>query len=418
MDVGVIQQDHRRTDWNASVQVASVQTLMRRGEDALRGFSVGVIDECHLVFDFYAKRWFFDEGWKNTPIIGLSATPWTRGLGRLYDQLVIAGTTASLIDQGVLAPFKAYAPSHPDLSGVKTVAGDFHEGELGAAMSRPQVVGDVVKTWNERARWQPTLLFAVNRAHAKHLSEKFQEAGVPCAYQDAGTSDSERAQIRDDFHSGKISVVCSVGTLIVGIDWDVRCLVFARPTKSEILWVQAYGRGLRTAPGKDYCLVLDHSDNHQRLGFPTEICHEELHRGEKRQASGVKGPALPVECPQCAALMSPLVRICPECGFERQVVCRIREGEGSLEELPQRLRLRELLKLTDKRAVWAQLKYIQENRAYKPGWVAHKYLEIFGVWPRGVEGPPQKPSREMWDWFKTRGEFWNLVKRRREKIDA
>jgi hypothetical protein len=111
--------------------------------------------------------------------------------------------------------------------------------------------------------------------------------------------------------------------------------------------------------------------------------------------------------------MSPLVRICPECGCERQVVCRIREGKGSLEELPQRLRLRELLKLTDKRAVWAQLKYIQENRGYKPGWVAHKYQEIFGVWPRGVEGPAQQPSREMWDWFRTRGEFWNMVKRRR-----
>jgi len=416
-EVGVIQQQHHMTDYSKPIQVASVQTLQRRGLP--EGITVAVIDECHLLFKFYVKDWFFRDEWRNIPIIGLSATPWTKGLGRLYDQLVIAGTTQELIDDGVLCAFKAFAPSHPDLTGVSMVAGDFHEGQLSEAMSRSGLVGDVVDTWNKQARWLPTILFAVDRAHARHLQEKFQAAEILTAYQDGETSDSERAQIKDDFHTGKISVVCSVGTLIVGVDWDVRCIIWARPTKSEILWVQGYGRGLRTAPGKDHCLVLDHADNHARLGFPTEIIHEELHDGRKREANGVKGPPLPVECLQCGVLISPFVRICPECGFERKVVSHVRHVDGDLKELEPKLRLRDKLKMTDKSSVWAGLKHIQETRNYKTGWVAYKYKEIFGVWPRDVQGPAQQPSRELWAWFRSNclGEFWNMVKERKENYE-
>jgi superfamily II DNA or RNA helicase len=46
---------------------------------------------------------------------------------------------------------------------------------------------------------------------------------------------------------------------VAGFDSDVRCIIYARPTKSEIRWLQALGRGLRTAPGKESCLIFDHS---------------------------------------------------------------------------------------------------------------------------------------------------------------
>jgi superfamily II DNA or RNA helicase len=66
----------------------------------------------------------------NIPFVGLSATPWTRGLGKYYDGLIVAATAADLIRDGFLACFKTFAPSEPDRAGVKTIAGDFHEGEL------------------------------------------------------------------------------------------------------------------------------------------------------------------------------------------------------------------------------------------------------------------------------------------------
>src|SRR5262249_55731799 len=146
-------------------------------------------------------------------------------------------------------------PSTPDLTDVRIVAGDFHEGDLAQVMDSSHLVADVVGTWLTRAKGRPTLCFAVDRAHAKHLQRQFIEAGVPPGYIDAYTEAAERNQIARQFHDGSIKVVCNVGCLTTGIDWDVRAIILARPTKSEMLFVQMVGRGLRTAEGKDTCLI-------------------------------------------------------------------------------------------------------------------------------------------------------------------
>ena len=84
-----------------------------------------------------------------------------------------------------------------------------------------------------------------------------------------------------------------------GIDWDVRCIILARPTRSEILFVQMIGRGLRTAKGKADCLILDHSDNHLRLGFVADIHHGQLEDQYQRQKAEPKSAeALPKEDPR------------------------------------------------------------------------------------------------------------------------
>jgi superfamily II DNA or RNA helicase len=94
------------------------------------------------------------------------------------------------------------------------------------------------------------LCFAVDRVHAKHLQAKFQAAGIVTAYIDAYTATPERNRIAKAFHRGDIKVVTNVGCLTTGIDWDVRCIILARPTKSEMLFVQMVGRGLRAAGAK------------------------------------------------------------------------------------------------------------------------------------------------------------------------
>src|SRR3954454_16177367 len=277
-DIGVIQADHIETDWSRPVQIASVQTLMRRGYPPT---DLVIIDEGHRRFDFY-EQWMADPDWQRVPFVGLSATPWTKGLAKIFDDLIISATTAELIEAGFLSKFRVFAPDHPDLRGVKTVAGDYHEGQLSEAMNKPPLVANVVETWVARGENRPTLCFGVDRAHAKHLQQQFEAAGVPAGYQDAHTPKEERAEIRRKFHSGEIKVVCNVGTLTTGVDWDVRCIILARPTRSEILYVQIIGRGLRTADGKDDCLILDHSDSTLRLGFVTDIHHEKLDDGRHR----------------------------------------------------------------------------------------------------------------------------------------
>jgi DNA repair protein RadD len=182
----------------------------------------------------------------------MSATPWSRGLGKHYDDLVIAATTCELIDAGYLANFVAYAPSDPDLSAVSNRAGEFHPDELADAMDTPQITGDIIETWLKRGDNRPTLAFCVNRNHAKHVAERFEEAGVAVEYIDGETSREDRERTFSRFKSGETKVLASIGVLTTGFDADVRCIIDAQPTKSRILFVQKIGRGLRTRQGQTH----------------------------------------------------------------------------------------------------------------------------------------------------------------------
>jgi DNA repair protein RadD len=387
-----------------------VQTLQRR---AIPDADVVIIDECHRWFDFY-PTWMMDPAWRSRPFIGLSATPWTRGLGRYFDDLIIAATTQELIAGGYLSPFRVFAPSHPDLTGVRTVAGDYHEGDLSSVMNDSPLVADVVDTWLRRAQNRSTFCFAVDRAHAKHLQAKFAEAGVSTGYIDAYTPVKERNEIKRTFHSGDIRVVCNVGCLTTGIDWDVRCIILARPTKSEILFVQIIGRGLRLAEGKEDCLILDHSDTHLRLGFVTDIHHETLHDGRARtRPRGTDRIRLPKECPQCAFLKPPGVRVCPACGFKAEALSNIEVSDGELIEVTGRKKRDDAVSRDEKAAFYAQLKGYAQARGYANGWAAHKFREKFGVWPNGYEDvSAMEPTPKVLSWIKSRQIAWAKSKQR------
>ncbi|MHA6687660.1 DEAD/DEAH box helicase [Mesorhizobium sp. A556] len=302
--IGVMQGYHPATDADQPVQVASIQTLMRRN---LPRAAIVMIDEAHRWFDFYGK-WMAMPDWQNIPFIGLSATPWAKGLGKHYDDLLIPTTTKALISEGFLSPFRVFAPAHPDLTNVRTVAGDYHEGQLSVAMSQPVLIADTVSTWLRLGEDRPTLCFAVDRAHARKLADQFEAAGVPTGYVDMDTPSDERRRIGERLKHGQIKVVCNVYTLTTGVDWDVRCIILARPTKSETLFTQIIGRGLRTAAGKVDCLILDHSDTTLRLGFVDDIHHDRLDMSAHQKGSNSRkdrDTPLPKECSACSRLSHP-----------------------------------------------------------------------------------------------------------------
>src|ERR1700733_2638927 len=209
-----------------------VQTLARRRRPEV---DLVIVDEAHQMHK-EIFRWMKD--CPNLIFIGLSATPWSRGLGKFYDALVIAATTRELIDAGYLSDFMAYAPSEPDLAGVRTVAGEFQQDELADAMDRPAITGDIISTWLQRGEDRPTIAFCVNRNHAKHVAEPLESAGVAVEYIDGETSREDREAVFARFRSGATKILCSVGVLTTGFDADVRCIIDAQPTKSRILFVQ------------------------------------------------------------------------------------------------------------------------------------------------------------------------------------
>jgi hypothetical protein len=355
--------------------------------------------------------------WKTVPFIGLSATPWTRGLGKYFDSLLVMSTTKELIEAGYLSKFKVFAADHPDLSGVKIVAGEYHEGQLSTVMSEQALVANIIETWRTRWGKDKTLVFGVDCAHAKTLQARFLDAGISAAYQEARTPSSERAAIKRGFHDGTYAVVCNVGTLTTGVDWDVRCLVLVRPTKSEMLFVQIIGRALRTAEGKDHALILDHTDTTMRLGFVTDIHHDELSMGKLDTNKPMKaGPPLPKPCPQCACLMAVGQKVCQECGFERKIVSDIIERDGQLVEFDGTFRKKGTTNPTslpytyaEKQRFYQQLRGYGIMKGYKDGWAALKYMDKFNEgWPpwSWKNNQPMAPGPEVIQFIRARNIAW------------
>jgi DNA repair protein RadD len=271
-----------------------------------------------------------------------------------------------------------------------------------------------VDTWLRRAQNRSTFCFAVDRAHAKHLQEKFAEAGVSTGYIDAYTPSKERKETKQRFRDGEIRVVCNVGCLTTGIDWDVRCIILARPTKSEMLFVQIIGRGLRIAEGKEDCLILDHSDTHLRLGFVTDIHHDVLDDGRARaKAKALDRIRLPKECPKCAFLKAPRMRFCPACGFEAEALSNIEVADGELIEVIGRKKRDDSASKGEKAAFYAQLRGYAQTRGYASGWAAHKFRDKFDVWPNGYEDvPAMEPTPKVMSWIKSRQIAWAKSKQR------
>jgi superfamily II DNA or RNA helicase len=407
-DIGVMQAYHEMTNWDMPLQVASVQTLQRRTAPPA---DLVIIDEIHHFFRYYEK-WLLDPKWKDVPFIGLSATPWTKGLGAWFQKLIIASTTQELIDEGILSGFRVFAPAHPDLRGVRTLGGDYREDDLERAMDQRHLVADVVETWLRLGGHRPTFCFCVNRCHAKHVQEQFLARGVNAGYQDAFTKDDERLALKWKFHSGEIEVVCSVGTMIVGIDWDVRCISVARPTKSLMLHCQMIGRGLRTADGKPDLIILDHSDNTLRLGFVTDILFEELDDGTKKVSAKTDNIRLPKECPQCHFLKPPKTLECPSCGFKTQPVLDVVVEKGDLFELKPTPKSNKAKDQFSEPEAYSGLLWYAQYKGYSRGWAFHKFVELFSHPPTGLHVTPSPPDQRLSKWIRSRMIAWAHSKRK------
>ena len=395
-DVGVIQASHPRTNYDMPVQIASLQTMTRRG---VPDCDLVIVDECHLQFDIVPKWMARDPG---KTFIGLSATPWAKGMADHWQGLVSPVTMQGLIDEGYLSPFRVFAPSHPDLSGVGTMAGDYNTGQLADVMGESRLVADVVETWLKRADNRPTLVFAVDCAHAKKLQAEFAASGVNMGYCDAYVDRIERQFLFGQMARGQIAGIVNVGTLTTGVDADVRCIVLARPTKSEMLFVQMIGRGLRTAPGKAECMILDHADNHARLGFVTDIHHPVLLAGAEKKPVTRKeqGEPMPRECGSCGMLKAPKVRECPACGFTPTRQSEIEFEEGQLIEITKAKT--EKHTMADKQAFWSMALWLDRDRNRGGKLAKGLYKGKYKVWPKGLENNPAAPSAEFMSYERSR----------------
>ena len=259
---------------DAPVQIASIQTLIRREYPPA---DLVIIDECH-----HATSGSYQTLLKNYPdayVLGLTATPERldgKGLDSLFHDLLNVATVPELVDSGFLVAPQCLGPSpeavaslKATLASVKTRGGDYAENELGAAMDNPTLVGDIVDHWLEWGIGQKTIVFAANIDHSRHIVSQFQAAGIAAAHLDGTMSLPEREGILSAWRGTAIDVVSNCQLLTEGFDFpELSCCILARPTKSVALFLQMVGRVLRTAPGKQGAIILDHAGNVIEHGPP------------------------------------------------------------------------------------------------------------------------------------------------------
>lgn len=397
-DIGVIQANHPMTDYSKPVQVASVQTLRRR---TLPDASLVIVDEAH---ERHETIWRWMAECPDVRFLGLSATPWSKGLGKHYDDLVVAETTQGLIDAGYLCPFRTFAAAHPDLTGVKTRMGDYVENQLAEAMADGNLIADIPTTWLKYGENRPTIAFCVNRAHAKAVQGSFEALDIGCGYIDANVDAIERKAIEERLNAGEISVVASVDCLTKGVDWSIGCLILARPTKSEMKYVQMVGRGLRVNPeaGPD-CIILDHADNTLRMGFVTDIHHTTLNDGEEGKGeTQAREPSMPKECGNCGWIKPKGVHACPACNFAPERSSEVEAVDGDLVQVNGKPATAKKADKATKQEWYSSLLGHARKKGYKDGWAANQYREKFKVWPRGLEDMPTTPKPEILSWIRSR----------------
>src|SRR6185369_13527766 len=261
---GIIRADDPRMDPTQAVQVASVQTMVRRLEQfPVAAFDLIIVDEAHHTrAATYAKILEHFSGARG--VLGLTATPLRqdgRGLAESYDVLVEAASMRELVQLAFLVPVRMYTAPDLDLSGVHRRQGDYVLSELGERMNRETLVGNIVGEWQRLASDRRSVVFATTVAHSQSIARRFMAAGIIAEHLDGTIADDERDAVLARVRSGETQVVTNCQILTEG--WDspeIACCVLARPTKSLGLYLQMSGRALRPAPGKTDCIILDHGN--------------------------------------------------------------------------------------------------------------------------------------------------------------
>ena len=385
IDHGVLQSGHWRWRPYEYIQVCSAQTLERRGK--MEDVTLLIIDECHAT---RAQTVAFIRANPQVRVIGLSATPFTKGMGQIYEGIVSTVTTKQLVEQQVLVPLKVFIAKEIDMTGAKKVGGEWTSAE--ASERGLKIVGDVVAEWIKKTYElfggpKKTIVFASGVSHGIELSRKFQEQGynfVCVSYRD---EEDFKRQIIEDFKRPDTTIHGLIATDILtkGFDTpDVAIGVSARPfSKSLSSHIQQMGRVMRGAPGKSEGIWLCHSGNYLRFREDWESVFENGVHSLNEDKERAKKEPTPKDkedskCPSCQALWERGWKSCGHCGFIREVPSMVSSVPGEMEELGTSSR-------EDKQAFWSMLRYKVVIENWSEGRAAHTYKDKFGVWPRGLK---------------------------------
>lgn len=347
----------RPSDPTAPVQVASIQTLLSRGDRPPAHLLIP--DECHRTLAAGYRDLI--EAYPGSAILGLTATP-QRGDGRplgkasggIFEKLVPGPSNRWLTENGFLVPCDVLAP----------------DGYASALAVAP------VDAYMKFTPFQRGIFFCANHAHADEVFGELVARGVECALIVADTPREERRRLRAEFAAGRVRAIVGVSVFLEG--WDVpsiEVVVLGRAFGVCAAYLQGIGRGLRPSPdtGKTRCTVLDLRGAFALHGLPDEDRVWSLEGRAVRRAETTTAIA---RCKHCLAVFRPQTR-CPRCGAEMRgepklprVLSRA-EKLANVSKLPQSERDRRYLDALTRRAfrigfrksaalAWARARFVEK----------------------------------------------------------
>ena len=400
------------------VQVASFDTLHARAilsaRMAMPDADMVICDEAHLTISQTRKD--IVDHYAGKTVIGFTATPARgdgRGLCELYEDLVIGPSVRLLTEQGHLVPLRYFAPSKPDLAGIKLGKDrDYNEKELGKRMDNAKLIGDIVDNWLRIAPLRRTVVFCVNVSHSKSVCAAFCKIGVVAEHLDGETPADERADILERVKNGSTQVLCNVFVASYGLDIpSLDCCVLARPTKNITLYLQTVGRVLRTFPGKIDAILIDHSGAIEENGFadddvPWSLDGEESVKDRKKKAAEEARMPKEIECGKCHTVFKGR-RDCPSCGNQVIGIGKpIPTHEATLVEISKAAKSSNRVDTWEAKISFiGQVKTYARNHNKSEGWISHTYRDVYGVWPndKRVKNAPAIPvDPATADWIKHR----------------
>lgn len=301
------------------VQVASADTLHRRcmggGRMPLPSAEVVIFDEAHLAVG--KSRLALLDQYPSAVRIGFTATPARKSGASLsagFSRLLLGPSILDLIHAGQLVPpriFNAPVITQAQLQAIPKSAGDYAEGRLATLLSQPKLIGDVVSNWLRLAHGRRTIVFACDKRHGAELTREFNACGVTAELLTDQDEDTEREAVIARMEAGQTTVIINCFLMAYGIDIPtVEAVVLARPTRSVAMYLQMIGRGLRTAPGKSECLLIDHGRVVENLGLPhadrdwTLAEGRNVNRAAEQRRKDTRHTEQPRTCRECSHMWS------------------------------------------------------------------------------------------------------------------
>lgn len=402
---GVMMAGSGRMHGYEKIQICSAQTLEKRG--AASNLQVLFVDEAHQIRT-ETKRFIANN--PSLRVIGLSASPLTKGLGKVFTHVVSPISTNKLVDDNLLIMPTIYCAREIDMTGAKKVAGEWSSDDVGSRATK--ISGDIIATWIEKTTHHfggpvKSIVHCASVAHGAELAQKFSAAGhnfVAISYKD---DEDFKLAAYEEFSKPDSSIrgLIAVDMLTKGFDCvDVLCSVMARPfSKSVSSVIQQCGRVMRTAEGKAHAILIDHAGNFLRHGDQImQIFEDGIHELDDGAEKPAKEKSIKekeaCKCPECSALLRS--DSC-SCGWVRPVRSKVENVPGAVEEFA-----RKAIEKTERQDFYSQLLGLAKERGYADGWAAHKFKDKFDSFPDGLKKTPAQCGPKVANYVRSKQIAW------------